>query len=130
MLGEKHVCVWRAHRHGRKGHTGGWGPAQLGTHCGKTRIYKRECHGVMVHSFRGLTSSLLFVKETSSQSLIITPFSLHFPRLQGSYHPKRGGFVKQNFHPVCFRGGSAFGEGPEGIVQTPDVITTPSPQFT
>ena len=39
MLGEKHVCVWRAHRHGRKGHTGGWGPAQLGTHCGKTRIY-------------------------------------------------------------------------------------------
>lgn len=91
---------------------------------------QRECHGVMVHSFKGLTSSLLFVKETSSQSLITTPFSLHFPRLQGSCHPKRGGFVKQNFHPVCFRGGSAFGERPEGIVQTPDVITTPSPQFT
>lgn len=82
----------------------------------------------MVLSFKGLTASLLFKKETSS--LITTPFSFCFPRLQGSCHPKREGFVKPNFHPVCFRGGSAFGEGPEGIAQAPDVITTPSPQFT
>lgn len=75
----KSMCVFGVHiGMGERATPGAGVPLSWEPTAEKPIFTQRECHGVMVHSFKGLTASLLFVRDfltISNYHSILTPLS-------------------------------------------------------